>query len=174
LLQGVVGDPSGDAAPDPTVAVSPDLVGATIEVAGGVVTFNISFAPGTLSHSTTFWTVLLDTDENPSTGSVIQGIDTFLGNDYVVQGQGDAASVFRLGTAAVPGQPVPGTRLSDGVVVTFLTNDTISVATPLSVLGSDDGRLKFRVTARPNVNGMPASTANDYMPDVGTPPGIVR
>ena len=167
-------DPVGDATPDPTGNTSPDLVGATIDVTDGVLTVNISFAPGTLSRSTTFWIVHLDTDENPSTGAVLlPGTDTLLGIDYIIQGQGSTAQVFHRDTAPAPDQPAPGTFVSNAIP-TFPTSDTVSVSTSLFVLGSDDGRLKYRVTARPSVNGTTPAVANDYMPDLGLPPGVVR
>jgi hypothetical protein len=166
-LHGSVSDPVGDSTPDATVVVSPDLVGATIDMNDGVLTVTISFAPGTLSRSTTFWIVHLDTDENPSTGVVLfSGADTLLGVDYIIQGQGSTAQIFNRDTAA-------GTFVSNAIP-TFPTNDTVSVSTSLFVLGSDDGRLKFRVTARPSVNGTTPAVANDYMPDIGLPPGVVR
>jgi hypothetical protein len=169
-----VSDPAGDSAPDAIVAVSPDLIGATVDVTDGVLTVNMSFAPGTLSRSTTFWIVHLDTDENPSTGAVLlPGTDTLLGIDYIIQGQGSTAQIFHRDTATAPDQPAPGTFISNAIPM-FPTSDTVSVSTSLFVLGSDDGRLKFRVTARPSVNGTTPAVASDYMPDLGLPPGAVR
>jgi hypothetical protein len=173
-LHGSVSDPAGDSTPDATVAVSPDLVAATIDVTDGVLTVTMSFAPGTLSRSTTFWIAHLDTDENPSTGAVLlPGTDTLLGIDYIIQGQGSTAQIFHRDTAPAPGQPAPGTFVSNAIP-TFPMSDTVSVSTSLFVLGSDDGRLKFRVTARPSVDGTTPAAANDYMPDLGLPPGVVR
>ena len=157
-LRATVTDPVGDAVPDGTGALVPDLVGATIQVEAGVLTATLSFAPGTLSQSTSFWSLGLDTDENPSTGAVSQGTDT-IGVDYIIQGHGAEGSIFHV---------VPATLVSRAVV-TFPTKDSLSVAASLAVLGSDDGRLKFRVTARPNVPGASqvGTQADDYMPDLG-------
>jgi hypothetical protein len=160
-----VTDPVGDATPDPTGAISPDLTSATLDVAGGVLTATVSFAPGTLSRTTTLWSVVLDTDENPSTGVQIQG-DTFLGIDYVITGQGAALAFRKL---EMEQQVLVGTG-----TVSFLTDNDVSLSVPLSLLGGGDGRMHFRVTAKNVVNGVVPFTSADYMPDVRLAPGVVR
>src|SRR5947208_892206 len=52
----------------PVVAVPPDLINASINVSGGNLTATIGFAPGTLSHTDTLACLMLDVDENASTG----------------------------------------------------------------------------------------------------------
>src|SRR5436309_11161918 len=116
-LQGTVTDPQGDALSAlPSVSVSPDLVGATIEVASGNLTVTVSFAHGTLSQTQTVWYAALDTDENPATGrpGLVASIpgnfgDTdLLGVDYEIAAvyprNATQATIFRV-TAAPPVQP---------------------------------------------------------------------
>src|SRR5712691_10854427 len=81
-LHGEVTDPVGDALADPRVPTSPDLVHATADVTAGSLTFVIiQFAPGTLDRQTTRVSLLLDTDQDGSTGiSQADGI----GADYSV------------------------------------------------------------------------------------------
>jgi hypothetical protein len=69
-LHGSVTDPVGDAISDPAVGVSPDLSSATIDVTGGLLTATVSFAPGTLSHAATYWTMALDEKPPGPLGSV--------------------------------------------------------------------------------------------------------
>src|SRR5262249_1655643 len=68
----------------PVVATPSDLVAANIQVSNGNLTALISFAPGTLSHSDTFACLMLDMDENSSTGTPSPGGDVALGYDYSV------------------------------------------------------------------------------------------
>src|SRR5436309_2453203 len=65
-VHGDVNDPAGDAISDTRVRVSPDLIHATADVAGGNITFTIQFASGTFDRQTTRVSVLLDTDLNTS------------------------------------------------------------------------------------------------------------
>src|SRR5689334_3399286 len=87
-LTGTVTDPAGDALPKPGIAVSPDLIAAVIEVSAGNLTLTVTLAPGTLSQTQTLVSTVLDTDENPSSGS--PGIDSgatdasLIGADYVI------------------------------------------------------------------------------------------
>src|SRR5438445_3435168 len=78
-LHGEVTDPVGDALADSRVPRPPDLVRATADVATGSLTIVIQFAPGTLDRQTTRVSVLLDTDQDGSTG--IRQIDG-IGADY--------------------------------------------------------------------------------------------
>src|SRR5262245_34217038 len=68
----------------PVVAVPPDLVGASIDVTSGNLTGTISFAPGTLSHANTLACLMLDVDENASTGAPGTGGDPGGGYDYSI------------------------------------------------------------------------------------------
>lgn len=172
---GSVSDPAGDALSDARVAVSPDLVGATINISGSSLTLTISFAPGTLSQSDTFWEAELDTDENPATGC--PGIDSnhndasLLGVDYLIQGvdprgsteaqvMQDDASCFltQVGTATV----------------TFPSATQTQVTVPLSQLGGGDGRMKFKITVSQWVSAIAQTGILDYMPNVGLPAGVVQ
>jgi hypothetical protein len=59
------------------VPTPPDLVHGTLDVSGGTLRVTVQFATGTLSPSTVV-TILLDTDQNPTTGYN----DTGYGVDY--------------------------------------------------------------------------------------------
>jgi hypothetical protein len=80
-LHGEVSDPVGDTLSDPRVPVPPDLVHATADVAAGNITFVVQFASGTFDSQTTRATVLLDIDQNASTG--IRQADG-LGADFAI------------------------------------------------------------------------------------------
>jgi len=175
VLTGTTTDPAGDAIARPGVAVVPDLVGATLQATGGNLTITISFAPGTLSQSQTLWSVTLDTDENPATGS--PGSDSgggdaaLLGADYVVYGVAPRGSTQAIVLRATgPNQFVTvGT-----VAATFPAADQVRAVVPLSLLGNDDGRLKFKVVCSQYLSDTTATGITDYMPDLGQPPGVVR
>jgi hypothetical protein len=186
-LQGTVSDRAGDALPNATGLASPDLTGATISVSGGNVTLTVTFAPGTLTNQTVFY-ASLDTDENVNTGR--PGLpgggsggsafsDTsLLGVDYEIAAvyprNSGQATVFRV-TAAPPAQPtVVGTA-----TLTFPAADQARIVVPLSMLGNDDGRMAFKVTAQLWVTDTSTTISQvgsmlDYMPDTGQPVGLVR
>jgi hypothetical protein len=175
VLTGSVSDPAGDAVPRPSVPVSPDLVGATIEVSGGILTLTVSFAPGTLSQTQTLWAATLDTDENPATGS--PGVDSgggdaaLIGGDYVIEGVMPRGSMQAL----VLRSTGPNQFVTVGTVaVSFPSANQARVAVPLSLLGNDDGRLKFKVTCAQFLADAVTTAIVDYMPDLGLPPGVVR
>jgi len=172
---GTVTDPAGDALSDSRAAVSPDLVGATINISGSSLTLTISFAPGTLSQSDTVWQASLDTDENPATGC--PGIDSnhhdasLLGVDYFIQGvdpQGSTeAKVFQVDASC-------SLTLVGTATVTFPSATQAQVTVPLSQLGGGDGRMKFQVTVAQWVSATVQTVILDYMPNVGLPVGVVR
>jgi hypothetical protein len=155
----------------PVVAVPPDLAGATIEIANGNLTATISFAPGTLSHTNSFACILLDADENPSTGGPSAGGDVPLGYDYSI-----CAVVPRASTTAQVS--VLGGGVSTGigsVPATFPTNDQVRFVVPMSLLGNDDGRMAFKVQSMQWVDDpIFNSGAIDWMPDLGRPAALIR
>ena len=155
----------------PTVPVPPDLVAATIDVAGGGLTATVSFAPGTLSHTDTFACVMLDVDENPSTGGAAAGGDVPLGFDYSV-----CAVLPRASTSAQVSRIDGATASGVGSVpITFLSQDQVRFTVPLGLLGNDDGRMAFKVTAMQWVDGPVLNTGVlDWMPDIGRAAGLVR
>lgn len=168
-LRGTVSDPVGDSLRASGVAISPDLVSATIEVSGGNLTATMTFAPGTLSRTDTFVNVLLNTDENLATGH-----STF-GWDYAITGVNPRGSTTARIVQAL-GSTVP--RLSTLIgtsTVTFIPADQVQITVPLSLLGNDEGRLSFRVESLQWVDGpIPDSGVLDVMPDAGLSPGLVR
>jgi hypothetical protein len=173
-LTGTVSDPAGDATSN-VVPIAPDLVGATIQVAGGNLTLTISFAPGTYSQTQTLWSATLDTDENPATGS--PGVDSgggdaaLLGADYVVYGVAPRGSTQAFVLRATG----PNQFVNVGSVpVTFPAADQARVVVPLSMLGNDDGRLKFKIVCSQYLTDTTSTGITDYMPDLGLPPGVVR
>ena len=127
----------------PVVPVPPDLVAAAIDVAGGSLTATVSFAPGTLSAADTFACVMLDVDENASTGNASAGGDVQLGFDYSV-----CAVLPRGSTSAQVSRLSGGTASAVGSVpATFLSADQVRFTVPLSLLGNDDGRVAFKVVS---------------------------
>jgi hypothetical protein len=172
---GRLTDPSGDAVPQPSVAVSPDLVAAVIEVSGGTVDVGVALAAGTLSLSQTMCAVLFDTDENASTGS--PGVDSdgsdapVIGVDYMLTAISPRDSM----RAQVLRATGPNQFTSVGSTPVLLTSpDQIRLSLPLAALGNDDGRLRFSLTCAQWISDTTASGITDYMPDSGSPPALVR
>jgi hypothetical protein len=168
---GRVEDPIGDAHASASVPIAPDLTRATLEIETGVLTATISFAPGTFSRTNTAVALVLDTDEDPSTGFTIEGTDTLLGWDYVVGGpRGEAPELFAV--VERPGQP--GHSIFVGAAtVAFPSEDELQFSVSLALLGDDDGRLKFRLAASQK-QPSPPWVHSDYMPDLEEAPGVVR
>ena len=156
----------------PVVPVPPDLVAAAIDVAGGSLTATLSFAPGTLSAPDTFACVMLDVDENASTGNASAGGDVQLGFDYSV-----CAVLPRGSTSAQVSRLSGGTASAVGSVpATFLSADQVRFTVPLSLLGNDDGRVAFKVVSMQWVDDalIVNTGAIDWMPDIGLAAGLVR
>ena len=173
VLRGTVADPDSDALP--LVPVNPDLVAATIDISGGNVTITVTFAPVTLSRTQTLFVADLDTDENPNTGITVDpGV---LGADYVVQAVTPRNSSFATVSRASGANPcsdlLPCPVLATPGTV-FPTTNQSSVTFPLTLLGNDDGRMKFKVEVKQWISEGVASPVLDVMPDLGKPPGEVR
>ena len=172
---GRLTDPSGDTVSRSSVAVSPDLVAAAIEVGSGTVDVAVALAAGTLSQSQTMCAVLFDTDENASTGS--PGVDgdasdaSLMGVDYMLNAISPRDSMrAQVLRATGPNQfTVVG---STPVVLTSPQQFRLSL--PLSALGNDDGRLRFSLTCSQWISDTTVSGITDYMPDLGTTPALVR
>jgi hypothetical protein len=171
-----VTDPIGDAVPRPSVALSPDLTAATATVADGALTITVSFAPGTFSQSDTLTSITLDVDENPASGS--PGIDSGatdrsqMGTDYVINAVAPRGSTQAVVLRAVGNvyQFVP----AGAAAVTFPASNQMRVTVPLSVLGNDDGRMKFKVTAAQYLSDTTTTGITDFMPDAGLAPAAIR
>jgi hypothetical protein len=169
-LHGEVSDPVGDALSDPRVAVPPDLVHATADVVAGSITFVVQLAPGTLDRQTTRVTILLDTDQDPSTG--IRQQDG-IGADYTIDmaastGQAAVTKADQAGCAAHlscfnPVGSAPITFVADGMQATVA----------LSLLGNASGRMSFQLSAYVLVAPL-MPVIFDWMPDNSLPPGRVQ
>ena len=155
----------------PDVAILPDLVAATIDVSAGNLTGTISLAPGTFSHTDTFVCLLLDVDENPSTGGPSAAGDVALGYDYSICAvnprRSATAQVSRLGGGVATG--------IGSVPATFVSADAVRFTVPLSLLGGDEGRMAFKVTSNQWVDEPVFNTGViDWMPDLGRAAGLTR
>lgn len=143
-LRADVSDPVGDTVVDGRLAVPPDLVRATADVAAGTITFVIQFAPGTLDRQTTHVAVLLDTDRNGSTGiSEGNGFGADVDLDLVAAtGQGVIAKADPVGCAARQSCFIPV-----GTASIVVDTDRMQVDVPLTMLGSADGRMCFQINS---------------------------
>jgi hypothetical protein len=164
-------DPAGDAVKDATVAVAPDLVRATVDVAAGTLTFVVGFAPGTFDRGSTRVTIQLDTDLNPATGI---HTTTGLGIDYVIDvwSAGNRAQVLKAVGASGCGASMP-CYVPDSDVDFSLVPNGVSVSVPVSRL-SGDGRLNFRIVSYAMAAGASGPiTVAHTMPDLTQPPAHV-
>jgi len=174
-FSGTVSDPAGDAFVFDSVPLPPDLIAATIDISGTDLILTVSYKPGTLSQTLTKFQALLDIDENPATG--FGGVDEahtdapLIGVDYMIvavspraSGQGQVSQIDSVGHVTSTGT----------VTLTFPTADQAKVTVPLSMLGNDDGKLKFKVTVSQFVTDIGSTGIIDVMPNVGLAPGQVR
>jgi hypothetical protein len=146
----------------------------------------VRFVKGTFNAAMTRVTLAIDIDENPATGS--PGVDSgcqndraTMGMDYVVTTggavNGSNVIVFTYTNQAAQGQSCntfPGTP--ENVGTTTFDADGVDFAVPLSALGNDTGRLKFKVlstTSLPNTCPTCSTSVQDYMTDVDSAPGQV-
>jgi hypothetical protein len=169
-VRGDVSDPAGDTLSDPRVPVAPDLVRATADVAAGNITFVLQFAPGTLDRQTTRVSVLLDTDQDGSTGIRQAG---GIGADYNIDvaAATSQAAITRADPVSCAAQ-LSCFVAAGSVAVTF-TSDSVQVGVPLSLLGSDDGRLSFQASAYALVAPL-TPVVFDSIPNSGLPPARVQ
>lgn len=169
-LHADVTDPAGDALADPRVPVAPDLVEATADVAAGSVTFLVRLRPGTLDRTTTWVSILVDTDQNPATGV---GEPGGLGADYGI----DLAVSTGLATVTKADAAACANRQSCfnqvGSAAITVSSDAMQVTVPLALLGNDDGRMNFRIDSY--VFAAPLTPVIfDYLPDTALAPGHVQ
>jgi hypothetical protein len=169
-VRGEVSDPTGDALSDPRVPAAPDLVHATADVVAGNITFVIQFAPGTLDRQTTRVSVLLDTDQDGSTGirqasgiGADYDIDLAAGTSQAAITKADPASCAARQSCFV----------SAGSMAVTVTADSVQVTVPLSLLGNDDGRLSFQASSYVLVAPL-TPVVFDLIPDSGLPPARVQ
>jgi hypothetical protein len=169
-LHGEVSDPVGDALSDPRAPVPPDLVHATADVVAGSITFVVQLAPGTLDRQTTRVTILLDTDQDPSTGIRQQdgigadyGIDMAASTSLAAVTKADLAGCAAHLSCFNAVGSAPITSIADGMQVTMA----------LSLLGNASGRMSFQLNSYVLVAPLTPVIA-DWMPDNNLPPGRVQ
>lgn len=165
---GRVTDPAGDALP--YAEVPPDLVSATIRVAGGNLEFAVRFAPGAFDPNRSSITLNLDTDQNRATGA--PGVDAagadaaIMGTDYIL----DLGGAYYAGQALLMKYTGGLFSAVDTCPVVFV-QDGMDVGFPLSAIGSDDGLLNFKVTGQFQITDVGFTGVLDYMPNVGLAAG---
>jgi hypothetical protein len=168
-----VTDPIGDTvrnATYPQLTNLPDLVRATVDVAGGNITFTIRLAPATFDPPTTLLVIDLDTDQNTSTGFSRNGLGVDFSLNLGAPGfgnppLGNQARILKFGLSPGPfglSGSVPVTVVADGMIVTV----------PLSLLGNSDGRMAFRVESLVLLTTISAIPFDD-LPDLSLPPARV-
>jgi hypothetical protein len=178
-LSATVRDPVGDSMPQSRAGASmPDLQTGTLDVAGGNLSITISFVPGTLSPETGL-IVYLDTDEDARTGVVALRESSPIGADYVIRG----LSPHDSSKASITQETAPNQSSFGGTIdVTSPVQNQRRIVVPLTRLGNDDGRLKYKVecyqvVAESRVGQTVTGTIIshiDAMPDNGARPGTVR
>ncbi len=170
LPPGSVLDPDNDASPSPNEDPDPDLVSANVTSDGTDLHLSVRYKAGTFDPALAFAQFLLDTDQDPSTGTPTTGCaaDSENGADYVV-GMGafygtETRLLTYLGTCDAFDFELAGT-------VTFV-EDGMDAVMPLAVLGGDDGRVNFKVTLSELISANRSTGVLDVMPDAGLPAGM--
>jgi hypothetical protein len=146
-------------------------VHATADVAAGNITFVVQFAPGTFDQQTTRTTILLDADQNASTG--IRQLDG-LGADYGIEltASTGTAAIMKADAVACAAHLSCFNGVGQ-VPITFVVNG-VQATVPLSLLGSADGRMFFNVSSYVFFPPPATSVVFDFMPDQNLPPGRVQ
>jgi hypothetical protein len=169
-LHGEVSDPIGDTLSDLRVPVPPDLVHATADVVAGNITFVVQLAPGTLNRQTTRVAILLDTDQDPSSGIRQQdGIGADYGIDLAATtSQAAVTKADPAGCAA----HLSCFNAVGSAPITFVP-DSMQVTVALSLLGNASGRMNFQLDSYVLVAPL-MPVIFDWMPDNNLPPGRVQ
>jgi hypothetical protein len=129
--------------------------------------------------------LVIDIDENPATGS--PGVDSDCVNDAASMGtdflintggyNGENVVVYKhAGGSACNSWLAPSNVGTRTVVMAGEFPVGVDMVVPLSALGDDTGRLKFKVLAAtiiPDVCAGCSTTVQDYMTDVDSSPGQV-
>jgi hypothetical protein len=185
VASGSVQDGTGDAVSGLGPQPYPDLVSSTLNVNEGNLNVSVRYANGTFNASTTMVTVSIDVDEDPATGS--PGVDTGCQNDAAIMGvdyiittggilQGANVSVLKYVNTSPQGRSCSTFPTASSIGTATLDPNGFDFVVPLSALGGDAGRLKFKVTTAtsiPNVCPTCSTSVQDYMPNVGQAPGQV-
>ena len=176
---GNVSDPTGDA------GGGPDLTSASITVNNGNLNISVRYAAGTFNSALTVVNMVFDIDENPLTGS--PGVDSgcvndagSMGTDFIVNNggaiYGSNVVVFPHVNPPNAGQSCNTYGAASIVGTRTVVADGVDFVVPLSALGNDAGRLKFKVlsaTSIPDVCATCSTGVQDYMTDVSVAPGQV-
>jgi hypothetical protein len=188
VLSGTLLDATGDVA----LTFLADIVRASVNVQGGNVTLSVRFTP-TFGVNTAAQFVL-DTDDNPATGnqgtnSLCSADNGVIGAEYLVDlGPGSQATVLYGGDgtqAAILPFVGPGcnsygapTLTASGSVTDVFDEDFnligMDVTFPLSLIGNDDGHLRFKILSYNHVTGNTFTAALDQASEVGQPAGQVQ
>jgi hypothetical protein len=167
LLIAIVTGACGGSTSAPSTSAPATLTGSVTDAAGDAVVSAVLRNGGD-----TLACLLLDTDENPATGSPVVSGEILIGYDYSVCAvnprRSTTAQVSRLGGGSAVGV--------GSVPMTFPSDAQMTFTVPLSLLGNDDGRLAFKVQAMQWVDdpGVFNTGTIDLMPDLGRPAGFVR
>ncbi len=161
---GFVGDPIGDSHPYPGIGTS-DLTGASVVKLGDQLRFKIAIA-GNIA-TTNFIHVFsfpLDTDLNTTTG--FPGIDSgnsdaqFMGTDFFVSFHPSGGSVSRANFT------------QSGTFPVTLYDNGYEAFVPLSILGFDDGLVRYKAVTYRSLGSGGNTGLLDYLTDVGRPPPL--
>jgi len=166
---GEVTDPAGDAMSDPRIGVSPDLIRATADVASGNITFVVQYAPGTFNRQTTLASLVLDTDQDRTTGiAQPDGV----GADYsvVLTAATSQATITKADPASCAAKLTCFTTVGSTPIT--VVADGFQASIPLALLGGGDGRMTFVVTTYVNIAG--SAIVVDVMPEYTLPAGRVQ
>jgi hypothetical protein len=173
VISRSVTDQLGDAVTDSRVAVSPDIIAASAVVRNGSLTVDVRFNTGTMNADTILLGLSLDTDENASTGhpgytgsggSV--GDSATFGMDYILALARRSTSAYHYTS------PTQYTTLStSGIGISFST-DLITVTVPLSTIGGDDGKFKFKLSASVYLTATGSTGMLDIAPNIGVAAGL--
>jgi len=188
-FSGTLLDASGDAPGFP----QSDITRGTVTVQGGNATLRIRFAqPFSAETGVQF---MLDTDQSAATGN--HGTDSLCVNDngvigveYIVDfGPGSVTSIIDGGDGTQAGIRAfvgPGCNSFGGATLTVadsvvpIFDDTFTlvgmdVTLPVSMIGSDDGHLNFKVLTYQHIPGGNTFTGFvDRASEIGQPPGQVQ
>jgi hypothetical protein len=134
------------------------------------MTFVVQLAPGTLDRQTTRVAILLDTDQDPSTG--IRQQDG-IGADYSI----DMAASTSQATVTKADPVGCAAHLSCfnavGSAPITLVADGMQVTVALSLLGNAGGRMSFQLDSYVLVAPL-TPVIFDSMPDNNQPPGRIQ
>ena len=179
---GTVDDATGDAVLGGGPEPAPDLVAAQLTVDQGNLRIQVRYAKGTFNPLTTKVNVVIDIDEDPATGSpgsdsgcvndaASMGLDFLVNTGGVLDGENVYVYPHAGGTACNSWAP------RSNVGTRTLVPDGVDLVVPLSALGGDFGRMKFKVLAATSIPSVECPTCStsvqDYMTDVGFAPGQV-